>query len=74
MKRTQAVYKMARLMAQVAALMVAHAAIAQIAGTRVPGGCDVPVSKRTAETGCYLLATESLRSLPAKEVFWHLYT
>lgn len=55
------------------ALLAGHAAVAQIAGTRVPGGCDVPVSKRSAETGCYLLATESLESLPAGEVFWHLY-
>jgi quercetin dioxygenase-like cupin family protein len=55
-------------------LFGASAAIAQIAGSRVPGGCDVPVDKRTAETGCYLLATESLNVLPAREVFWHLYT
>jgi hypothetical protein len=49
-------------------------ALAQIPGARVPGGCDVPAARRTAETGCYLLATEPLSTLPAKEVFWHLYT
>lgn len=55
-------------------LFAAQMTVAQMAGARVPGGCDVPVAKRTAETGCYLLATESLKTLPAKEVFWHLYT
>lgn len=64
---------LARLAALVTLLFAAHATLAQIAGTRVPGGCDVLASKRTAETGCYLLATESLKSLPANEVFWHLY-
>lgn len=55
-------------------LMTARATPAQIAGTRVPGGCDVLASKRTEESGCYLLAAESLKRLPAREVFWHLYT
>jgi quercetin dioxygenase-like cupin family protein len=58
----------------VAALFATTSAVAQIPGARVPGGCDVPAAKRTAETGCYLLATEPLRTLPAKEIFWHLYT
>jgi quercetin dioxygenase-like cupin family protein len=57
-----------------ATLLVSHAASAQIAGTRVPGGCDALASQRTSDTGCYLLATESLPALPASEVFWHLYT
>jgi quercetin dioxygenase-like cupin family protein len=43
-------------------------------GARVPGGCDVPASNRTSDTGCYLLATEPLDALPAAQVFWHLYT
>ncbi len=47
--------------------------LAQMPGARVPGGCDVPASKRTAETGCYLLATQSLDALPSS-VFWHLDT
>src|SRR5690242_17390191 len=54
--------------------LAAQMAVAQIPGARVPGGCDVPTSQRTSETGCYLIATESLETLPAKEVFWHLYT
>jgi len=48
-------------------------AMAQLPGTRVPGGCDVPVAAKTKEVGCYLAATETLDSLPAGEVFWHLY-
>jgi hypothetical protein len=73
MKRRQVFRGVAHLGALAAALLVGHAAGAQITGTRVPGGCDVPVSKRAADTGCYLLATESLGSLPAREMFWHLY-
>ncbi|MGH8240788.1 MAG: hypothetical protein ACREXP_27750, partial [Steroidobacteraceae bacterium] len=46
---------------------------AQLPGTRVPGGCDVPVAARTKEVGCYLTATETLGQLPAGELFWHLY-
>jgi hypothetical protein len=46
----------------------------QTASSNVPGGCEVHVSKRTAENGCYLLATEPLARLPTGQVFWHLYT
>jgi quercetin dioxygenase-like cupin family protein len=46
---------------------------AQLPGTRVPGGCDVPVAARTKEVGCYLVATETLEKLPPGDVFWHLY-
>jgi len=46
---------------------------AQLPGTRVPGGCDVPVAAKTKEVGCYLTATETLDTLPAGDVFWHLY-
>lgn len=48
-------------------------ALAQLPGTRVPGGCDVPAAAKTKEVGCYLTATETLDTLPAGEVFWHLY-
>jgi quercetin dioxygenase-like cupin family protein len=48
-------------------------AVAQLPGTRVPGGCDVPVAAKTKEVGCYLTATETLDKLPSGEVFWHLY-
>jgi hypothetical protein len=33
-----------------------------------------PPRSAKPQTGCYLLATEPLQALPAREVFWHLYT
>lgn len=53
--------------------VVPSTAIAQLAGTRIPGGCDVPVEKRAAETGCFLVATTPVGVLPAGEWYWHLY-
>ena len=47
--------------------------VAQLPGTRVQGGCDVPAAAKTKEVGCYLTATETLDMLPAGDVFWHLY-
>lgn len=44
-----------------------------ITGARVPGGCDIPVAKRTDEVGCYLLAADALDSLPAGPLYWHIY-
>jgi len=57
------------------AMLAVPAAVApsQLAGTRIPGGCDVPVSQRTAETGCYLVATTPLGTLPSTPLYWHLY-
>jgi hypothetical protein len=49
-------------------------ALAQLPGTRIPGGCDVPVSQRTSETGCYLTATMQLPQLPRVPLFWHVYS
>ena len=46
---------------------------AQLPGTRVPGGCDVPATAKPKEVGCYLTATETLHTLPTGDVFWHLY-
>ena len=53
----------------VSVLVGASAAYAQ-----VPGGCETPVSQRTGEVGCYLIATEVLGALPHGQVYWHLYT
>ena len=39
-----------------------------------PFSCAMPISKRTQEAGCYLLATQNLSSLPSVPLFWHLYT
>jgi quercetin dioxygenase-like cupin family protein len=58
-----------------AALVVAaHVGLAQLPGTRIPGGCDVPVAQRTSDTGCYLTATLVLPELPSGPVYWHVYS
>jgi quercetin dioxygenase-like cupin family protein len=46
----------------------------QLPGTKVLGGCDVPASRRTSETGCYLTATHDIGQLSADDAFWHVYT
>ena len=47
--------------------------VSQLTGTRIPGGCDVPASRRSGETGCYLVTTMPLGALPTAAVYWHLY-
>jgi len=48
-----------------AALVVAtDVGLAQLPGTRILGGCDVPVTQSTSDTGCYLTATLLLSELP----------
>lgn len=39
-----------------------------------PFSCTMPVSERTQESGCYIIALEALKSLPAKPLFWHIYS
>src|SRR5262245_48043977 len=39
---------------------------------QVAGACETPVSQRTSDSGCYLVATERLERLPAGPLFWHL--
>lgn len=56
-----------------ATLGLASHAGAQLPGTRVPGGCDVPVNQRASEFGCYLTATQAIDELPNEGIFWHLY-
>jgi quercetin dioxygenase-like cupin family protein len=40
---------------------------------QAPGGCEVPVSKRSSEAGCYFVASEDLGKLPQTPLYWHLY-
>ena len=58
----------------IVALFSAHETMAQTPRSNVTGGCEVTVSKRTAENGCYLLATQTLETLPSGQLYWHLYT
>lgn len=48
--------------------------IDQPAAKNVPGGCRDPAAGRNDRTGCYLTATQRLGALPARPLFWHLYT
>jgi quercetin dioxygenase-like cupin family protein len=73
-KSCQTLRTVASLGALLTLLFIANAAVAQTARSNVTGGCETPISERTTEDGCYLLATESLTTLPAGQVFWHLYT
>ena len=59
----------------VAALVVsADVGLAQLPGTKILGGCDVPVAQRTSDTGCYLTGTLALPKLPSGPVYWHVYS
>ena len=44
------------------------------AGSSCPTCCTMPVSERTQEDGCYVLANDALDSLPPGPLYWHLYT
>lgn len=33
-----------------------------------------PVSERTGEVGCWIMANTTLGQLPKEPIFWHLYT
>ena len=58
-----------RILSGLLILMASSAALGQ-----VPGGCDTKVAERTGVSGCYLVASEQLGTLPAGPLFWHLYT
>src|SRR5690242_15041084 len=48
---------------------------AQPASTKSsPFTCTMPVSERTQQAGCYIIALEALKNLPAKPLFWHIYS
>jgi hypothetical protein len=43
------------------------------AWAQMPGRCEVPVSERTGDIGCYVLESKLLGALPDTPLFWHLY-
>ena len=53
--------------------MAVSIAAYEIVMAQVPGRCEVPVSERTSDVGCYFLASETLDELPRVPLFWHLY-
>ena len=56
-----------------AMLFIVRSVGAQLPGTQVPGGCDVPVGQRSSEFGCYLTAVQVIEKLPGGAIFWHVY-
>ena len=38
----------------------------------IAGGACKPVSERTGEVGCWIIAHEHMGKLPQAQVFWHL--
>jgi len=46
---------------------------APLAG-QVPGACETPAHERTAEIGCYLIASQFLGQLTDTLPYWHLHT
>lgn len=49
-------------------------AAAQERPAACPYCCTIPVSARTQESGCYIVAQQKFDRLPAGQLFWHLYT
>ena len=54
--------------AMMGALLIGNHALAQA----VPGGVCKPISERTAEVGCWIIAHQPLGQLPQPQTFWHL--
>ena len=52
----------------------ADVGLAQIAGSKIPGGCDIPATQRGSATGCYLTATLELPAMPKGPIYWHVYS
>ena len=39
-----------------------------------PLTCTMPVADRTQEAGCYIIGLETLKTLPAAALYWHIYS
>jgi quercetin dioxygenase-like cupin family protein len=55
-------------------LVVALSPCGQASAQPVPGGVCKPVSERTSEVGCWILAHEHVGQLAEPQTFWHLDT
>ena len=49
-------------------------AIGNAAWGQIPGRCEVPVSQRTEQAGCYLAALQPIATTSTGPAYWHLYT
>ena len=47
---------------------------ASFAWAQMPGRCELPVSERKSDIGCYVAEIKTLGQLPDLPLFWHLYT
>src|SRR6185312_10898442 len=57
-----------------AAALAAPAAAQPRSAKPRPFSCTMPTSERTQQAGCYIIALETLSSLPAAPLFWHIYS
>jgi quercetin dioxygenase-like cupin family protein len=55
-------------------LVIFVLAATAVGSAQVPGRCEIPVSQRVDESGCYVSATVALGELPRGPLFWHLLT
>jgi quercetin dioxygenase-like cupin family protein len=75
MNRTRSVSLQRSLITSVFVVFVAaDVGFAQLPGTKILGGCDIPAAQRTSDAGCYLTATLALPELPAGPVYWYVYS
>lgn len=63
-----------KLLCAVITVAIASFAAAQNQPAACPFCCTMPVSARTQETGCYIVARQKIDRLPPGQLFWHLYT
>jgi quercetin dioxygenase-like cupin family protein len=62
------------MMKAIGGLLLALALASASLWAQLPGRCEAPVSERTGVIGCFVVASQSLGTLPNEALFWHLYT
>jgi quercetin dioxygenase-like cupin family protein len=55
------------------AVLIWPASVVALAAAAAAQVCK-PVSQRTAEVGCWIMANQGIGELPQGPIFWHLYT
>jgi hypothetical protein len=56
-----------------AGIAVLVALTSVIVTAQMPGRCEMPVSERKGDIGCYVSAIQDLGALPDVPLFWHIY-
>ena len=58
----------------VGASIVLHASrLAAQSGAGVAGACEEPAANRASEIGCYHVRSDTVATLPAGPIYWHIY-